>query len=141
MLKQVSCTEERSCINCLSLLEQRMHLVAAQFFACPLTAGVFGTPLMTPQTASSIFSLFSTDLWDLLNLRPVHSLMLSSHLFLSFSALSSFPFHCALQDVFWPDLLNGRHAHKTSLCVSLRSSGGFRVDLGTDFLVDNEVFV
>ena len=28
------------------------------------------------------FSLFSTDLWDLPNSRPVHSLMLSSHLFL-----------------------------------------------------------
>ena len=28
------------------------------------------------------FSLFSTDLWDLPNSRPVHCLMLSSHLFL-----------------------------------------------------------
>ena len=28
------------------------------------------------------FSLFSTALWDLPNSRPVHSLMLSSHLFL-----------------------------------------------------------
>ena len=28
------------------------------------------------------FSLFSTALWDLANSRPVHSLMLSSHLFL-----------------------------------------------------------
>ena len=28
------------------------------------------------------FSMFSTALWDLLNSRPVHSLMLSSHLFL-----------------------------------------------------------
>ena len=44
------------------------------------------------------FSLFSTALWDLANSRPVHSLMLSSYLFLS--ALSSFPFHCALQDGF-----------------------------------------
>ena len=44
------------------------------------------------------FSLFSTALWDLVNSTPVHSLMLSSHLFLS--ALSSSPFHCALQDGF-----------------------------------------
>ena len=42
--------------------------------------------------------LFFTAPWDLANSRPVHSLMLSSHLFLS--ALSSFPFHCALQDGF-----------------------------------------
>ena len=42
------------------------------------------------------FSLFSTALWDLANCRPVHSLMLSSHVFLSLSALSSSPFHCAL---------------------------------------------
>ena len=33
-------------------------------------------------TSSLQFSLFSTALWDLPNSRPVHSLMLSSHLFL-----------------------------------------------------------
>ena len=33
------------------------------------------------------FSLFSTALWDLLNSRPVHSLMLSSHLFLCLPCL------------------------------------------------------
>ena len=44
------------------------------------------------------FSLFPIALWDLANTRPVHSLMLSSNLFLS--ALSSSPFHCALQDGF-----------------------------------------
>ena len=33
------------------------------------------------------FSLFSTTLWDLLNSRPVHSLMLSSHLFLCLPCL------------------------------------------------------
>ena len=46
------------------------------------------------------FPMFSTALWDLVNSRPVHSLMLSSHLFLLLSALSSSPFHCALQDGF-----------------------------------------
>ena len=47
------------------------------------------------------FSLFSTALWDLANLRSLHSLMLSAHLFFSFlSALSSSPFRCALQDGF-----------------------------------------
>ena len=29
------------------------------------------------------------------------------------SALSSCPFHCTVQDVFWPDLMNGRHVHTT----------------------------
>ena len=33
------------------------------------------------------FSLFSTALWDLVNSRPVHSLMLSSHLFLCLPCL------------------------------------------------------
>ena len=45
------------------------------------------------------FPLFSTALLDLANSRPVHSPMLSSHLSL-LSALSSSPFHCALQDGF-----------------------------------------
>ena len=47
----------------------------------PLTAKVVGAPQMISQPASSIFSLLSTALWDLANSRPVHSLMLSSHLF------------------------------------------------------------
>ena len=33
------------------------------------------------------FSLFSTALWDLANSRPVHSLMLSSHLFICLPCL------------------------------------------------------
>ena len=37
---------------------------------------------MISQPVSSHFPLFSTVLWDLANSRPVHSLMLSSHLFL-----------------------------------------------------------
>ena len=45
------------------------------------------------------FSLFSTALWDLPNSRPVHCLMLSSHLFLCRPCLLP-PFHCALQDGF-----------------------------------------
>ena len=40
--------------------------------------------------------LFSTALWDLANSRPVHFLMLSSHLFLCLPS----PFHCALVDGF-----------------------------------------
>ena len=45
------------------------------------------------------FSLSSTALWDLANSRPVHSPMLSFHLFF-LSVLSSSLFHCALRDGF-----------------------------------------
>ena len=50
------------------------------------------------------FSVFPTALWDLANSRPVHTLMLSSNPFFCLSALSSSPFHCALQDGFGHDL-------------------------------------
>ena len=52
-----------------------------------LTARVVGTPQMISQPISSIFSLFSTALWDLVNSRPVHTLMLSSYLFLHLPCL------------------------------------------------------
>ena len=66
------------------------------------------------------FSLFSTAFWDLPNSRPVHSLMLSSHLFLCLPCLHSpFTVPC-LTRWFWPDLLNGRHDHTTAVRVSLR---------------------
>ena len=48
-----------------------------------------GAPPMTSQPVSSILSLFSTALWDLANSRPVHSLMLSSHLFFCLPCLLS----------------------------------------------------
>ena len=52
----------------------------------PLTARVVGAP---DDFATSLlhFSLFSTALWDLANSRPIHSLMLSSHLFLCLPCL------------------------------------------------------
>ena len=53
----------------------------------PSTARVVGAPQMISQPISSTFSLFSTALWDLANSRPVHSLMLSSHLFLCLPCL------------------------------------------------------
>ena len=61
------------------------------------------------------FSLFSTAIWDLVNSRPVHSLMLSSHLFLCLPCLlppftvlckmvfarpdkhETWPYHCSLR--------------------------------------------
>ena len=69
--------------------------------------------------------LFSTALWDLPSSRPVHSLMLSSHLFLCLPCLlPPFTVPCKM---LWPDLMNGKHDHTTAVCVSLRSSGGLRV--------------
>ena len=53
-----------------------------------LTARVVGAPWMISQPVSSIFSLFSTALWDLANSWPKnHVLMLSSHLFLCLPCL------------------------------------------------------
>ena len=86
----------------------------------PLTVRVVGAPQMILQPVFSIFSMFSTTLWDLPNSRPVHSLMLSSHLFL---CLVFFPLSLCLARWFWPDLMNRRHDHATAIWVSLQSSG------------------
>ena len=80
----------------------------------PITEGRLGT---TDDFTTSFlhFSLFSTALWDLVNSRPVHSLMLSSHLFLCLPCLlppftvpcetvlarpdeqETWPYHCSLR--------------------------------------------
>ena len=62
----------------------------------PLTARVVWAPQMILQPVFSIFSLFSTALWDLPNSRPVHSLMLSSHLFLCPCLLPPFTVPCKM---------------------------------------------
>ena len=120
-------------------------------FTYPLTAGGrWGTTHRTSTTSSLHFSLFTTALWNLANPRPVHSLMLSSHLFffLSFFSvcLAFFPLSLSVAKRFWQDLMNGRQVHTTVVCVSLRWSGGLRTvrlpagswhRLGTYFLVGN----
>ena len=80
----------------------------------PLTARVIGAPQMILQPVFSIF-LFSTALWDLPDSRPVHSLMLSSYLYLCPPCLlppftvpckmvlarpderETWPYHCSLR--------------------------------------------
>ena len=57
-----------------------------------------------------------------------------------------FPLSLCLARWFWPDLMDGRHDHTTAACVSLREQEVFvwcncLLDLGTDFLVGNMVFV
>ena len=78
--------------------------------------------------------------------RPVHSLMLSSHLFFCVPCLlSKFTKPCKM---VFARLMNGRNVRISSVCVSLRWSGLRVVRLpfgawhvGTIFLVGNMVFV
>ena len=113
-------------------------------FTSPLTGG-WGT---TYDFITSFlqFSLFSTILRDLVNSRPVHSLMLSSHFFFSVCHVL-FPLSLCLARWFWPDLMISRNFHTTSVCViSYNGQGVFMwsdcmLDLGTDFLIDNILFV
>ena len=94
-------------------------------------------PQMISQPVSS-FSLFSSALWDLANSRPVHFPMMSFHLF--------FPLSLCLARWFWPDLMNARHVHANAVCVFYDGQEVFvwsdcLLNLGTDFLVGNTVFV
>ena len=97
--------------------KRRFYKVIIIIIFNPLTARVVGSPQMILQPLFLHFSLFSTTLWDLPNYRPVHSLMLSSHLILCLPCLLP-PFTVPCK-VFWPDLMNGRHDHTTAVCVSL----------------------
>ena len=58
-------------------------------------------------------------------LQACHSLMLSSYLF--FSIPCFLPLSLCLARWFWSDLMNGRHANITAVCISLRWSGGLCV--------------
>ena len=70
------------------------------------------------------FSLFSTALWDFANSRPVHSLMLSSHLL--FCLPSSSYSDCALQDGFGQTWWTG-DVNTTAVCISLEWPAELRV--------------
>ena len=81
----------------------------------PLTARVVRVPQVIFETTFLHFYLFSTALWNLPNSRPVHSLMLSSYLFLCLPCLlppftvpwkmvfdkpnerETWPYHCSLR--------------------------------------------
>ena len=86
------------------------------------------------------FSLFSTALWDLANSRPVHSLMLSSHLFLCLPCLLP-PFTVPCRTVL------ARPDEWETMSISLQFASlydgqffmwsDYLLDLGTDFLVGN----
>ena len=110
----------------------------------PLTARVVEAPQMTSQPVSPFFSVLHCLLGlSKLQACPYLDVVLPP---LLQSVLSSSPFHLCLARWFWPDLMNGRHVHSTSACVSYDSQEVFvwsdcLLDLGTDFLVGNLVFV
>ena len=90
------------------------------------------------------FPLFSTALWDLANFRPVHSLMLSSHLFLCLPCLLP-PFTVPCKVVLARP--GERKTWLPSQFASLYDGqevfmwSDYLLDLGTDFIVGNMVLV
>ena len=103
----------------------------------PLAARVVDAPQMISQPVFSIFSMFFTDLWDLLNSWPVLSLMLSSHLFLCPPCLLP-PFTVPCKTVLArPDERETRPYHCSLRLFTMvrRSSCGpvACLDLGPDF--------
>ena len=76
-------------------------------------------------TSFFLFSLVSTAFWDLANSRPVHSLILSSHLFLCLPCL--LPRLTVLCKMVLARPGERENDHTTAVCVSLRWSGGLRV--------------
>ena len=80
---------------------------------------------MISQPVSSIFlcSPLSSGTWRTPSLSsPWCCLPTSSSVCLIF-----FPVSLCLARWFWPDLINGKYVHTTTVCVSLRWSGGLRV--------------
>ena len=137
-----------SCVFSSSLYtEQAQHvrfiIIIIIIIINPFTASVVGAPQMILQPVSSIFPCSplpsGTRRTPGLSI-PWCCLSTSSSVCLVFFLLS-----LCLAKWFWPDLMNGKHDHATAVYVSLQWSGGLRVvrllDLGTDFLVGNMVFV
>ena len=91
----------------------------------PLTARVVGAPQMISQPVSSTLPCSpppsGTCRTPGLSI-PCCCLSTSSSVCLVF-----FPLSLCLARWFWPDLMNGRHDHTTTACISLQWSGGLRV--------------
>ena len=80
-------------------------------------------------------SLFSTALWNLANSRPVHSLMLSSHLFLylpchlypfSVSQTSLYESLYEMRSILWEHLISMAHILFCSFAVRVYDSQAYR---------------
>ena len=113
-------------------------------FTYPLTAAVAGAPKTTSQPVT-FNSLFSIDLWDMANIRSVHSLMLPSHLFFCPPCLLP-PFTVSCKMVLV------RPDERENMTITLQFASLYDrqevfvwsdclLDLGADFLVGNMVFV
>ena len=91
----------------------------------PLTARVVWAPQVILQPVFSIFPCSplpsGTCRTPGLSI-PRYCLPTSSSVCLVF-----FPLSLCLARWFWPHLMNGKHDHTTTVCISLRSSGGLRV--------------
>ena len=106
---------------CIKINSHGSHVFLSFFtFIYSLTVGVVGAPQMTSQPVSSIFpcSPLPSGTWR----TPGLSWVLSSHLSSCLPCLLP-PFAVPRKIFFWPYLMNGRHDHTTSVCVSLRCSG------------------
>ena len=108
----------------------------------PLTARVVWASQMISQPVSSTFPVLHCPL----GLGELWACPFPNAVFppLFLSALSS-SLSLWLARWVWPDLMNGKHDHTTAVCISLWSSdlhgSNCLLDLGTDFLVGNMVFV
>ena len=108
-----------------------------------LTARVVGAPQMISLPVSFIFPVLHCPL----GLAELQACPFPDVVFppLPLSSLSSSPLSLCLARWFWPDLMNERHDHTTAV-ASLYDGQVFvqsdcLLDLGTDFLVGNVVFV
>ena len=121
-------------------------------FIYHFTGRVVWPPSMTSQLNSSIClcSPLPSGTWRTPGLStPWRCLPISSSVCLSsllfFCLLVFFPFSLCLARWFWPDLIDGRLVHTTSVCVSLGQEvfvwSDCLNDPGTDFLFGNMAFV
>ena len=107
----------------------------------PLTVRVSGAPQMTSQPNFPHLTLSSTALWELVNSKPVHSLLLSSHLIFCLPCLlPPFIVPCKMT-VARPDEWETCPYHCTLLLFIMVTWSNCLLNLGTDFLVGNVVFV
>ena len=123
-----------------AILQDGGHEITFSFtFTYPLTSGVVRGTTDGFTTSFLHFSLFSTALWDLANSRPVHFLMLSSHLFFCLPCLLP-PFTVPCKMVLArPDERETRPYHFSLRLFTMWPD--YLPDLGTDFLVGDMVFV
>ena len=88
----------------------------------PFTARVVGAPRMTSQLSFLHFAVLHCPMGH----GELQACRFPDVVFppLFLSAFVFFLFSLCLARWFWPDLMNGRHVHTTSVCISLRKVRG-----------------